>query len=80
MGIDEVVAANEDVGDAPELVDFGRGIDTAVVLANDIVRGNCENVLPLPPVATTVAQASSGTTDDEEHQQQREASLSGRGG
>jgi Ca2+-binding RTX toxin-like protein len=30
--------------DAPDVVDCGDGVDTAVVLPNDVVQGDCENV------------------------------------
>ena len=60
--------------DAPDLVDCGPGIDQAVVLANDIVRDNCEQVTPL-----TTITAETGTTD-EEQQQQKEDFLARRDG
>ncbi len=71
-------AANEDPAtDAPDLVDYGSGVDTALVLPNDRVRANCEEVIDAS--APTVAPPSSGTTD-EEQQQQGEAFLSSGGG
>jgi hypothetical protein len=50
--------------DALDLVDCGRGVDTAEVLRNDIVCPNCEDVT----VVTPVAAAPPGTTDQEQQQ------------
>jgi Ca2+-binding RTX toxin-like protein len=69
-------ASNEDpMTDAPDVVNCGGGFDTAVVRPNDIVSGNCEDVIEL---TTIVAEAR--TADDEEQQQQADAFLAERGG
>jgi Ca2+-binding RTX toxin-like protein len=64
---DFIDAANEDVPDAPDLVNCGSGVDTAVVLPNDRVRDNCEEVID---ASVTIM----GTSADEQ-QQQSEAFL-----
>jgi Ca2+-binding RTX toxin-like protein len=74
---DYIDAADQDVGDASDLVDCGGGNDTAEVLPNDIVRGNCEEVIEVVAITTGT---DSGTTDDEEQQQQSEAFRQQRGG
>jgi Ca2+-binding RTX toxin-like protein len=61
-----------------DLVDCGSGVDTAVVNSDeDIVRGNCENVVDVATSATTQAQPA-GTTD-EDQQQAKEAFIQEHG-
>jgi len=57
-------AANESFAtDAPDTVDCGDGIDTALVLPNDTVEGNCEQVFNVFPGNDLVAAASKGEVD-----------------
>jgi Ca2+-binding RTX toxin-like protein len=62
-----------------DLVDCGSGFDHALVnREEDIVRGNCEDVIDVAATTTRVAPPTSGTTD-EEQQQIREAFIQEHG-
>jgi Ca2+-binding RTX toxin-like protein len=45
----DAARAEDPATDARDLVNCGSGFDTAEVRPNDIVRGNCERVLPPTP-------------------------------
>jgi hypothetical protein len=62
-----------------DLVDCGGGFDQAVVNGEeDIVLGNCEDVIDVTATTTSVAPPASGTTD-EERQQLKEAFIQEHG-
>jgi len=62
-----------------DLVDCGSGVDTAVVNSDeDIVHGNCENIVDVATSATTRVAAPDGTSA-EEQQQIKEAFLAEHG-